>query len=186
MLPQNSSYSTVTIEWNKLSPDLQNIKNFDGGFKPSTCECSAAFKRNLGTTFSVKGLVYFPQDQQSFNYLYYFPLFHPLLFSCISCFCEQNTGKLIIYLRNLSEKPIFFFSSSFLGIFLWAPTQIELYHFQSGCNPSMSSSIISIFSEPSLPMRLWSRYNLSLSSSCLIEQTRSPRTTTVYFLGINR
>ena len=165
---KNSSYPTVTIEWNKLSPDLQNIKNFDCGFKPSTCECSAAFKRNLGTTFSVKDLVYFPQDQQSFNYLYYFPHVHPFLFSCISCFCEQNTGKLIIYLRNLSEKPIFFFSSSFLETFFWAPIQIELYHFQSKCDPSMSSSIISIFSEPSLPMRLWSRYNLSLSSPCLI------------------
>ena len=61
---------------------------------------------------------------------YLFILFFTLLatFSCVRCSFEQNTRKLIVYLRNLSANNNFFFSS-FLSTFSWAPIMFEHYHF---------------------------------------------------------
>ena len=103
-------------------------------------------QKKLGT-FSAGGLVYFPQYQQKSIDLYYFAHFQSFLFSCIRCSSfEQNTRKLIVYLRNLQENNIFFFSSSFF----WVLITCECYHFQSGCDP-----------EGNLPRRtLWLLLNI--------------------------
>ena len=56
-------------------------------------------------------------------------------FSCVRCSFEQNTRKLLVYLRNLSENKNSFFLIQFWGHFFWVPITFECYHFQSGCNP---------------------------------------------------
>ena len=55
-------------------------------------------------------------------------------FSCIRCSFEQNTRKLLAYLRNLSENKNSFLLNSG-DFFLGVPITFECYHFQSGCNP---------------------------------------------------
>ena len=70
---------------------------------------------------------------------YWFILFctliKPLLFSCISCSFEQNTMKLIVYLRKLSENSNFLFIFFIFGEIFLVPITFERYHFQSGCSP---------------------------------------------------
>ena len=57
--------------------------------------------------------------QQNFINLYCFALFYPLL-CCIRCYFLKNTGKLIVYLRNLSDNNFLFLFFIFGDIFLGA------------------------------------------------------------------
>lgn len=79
------------------------------------CQNSVASRRNLETAFSAGRLVYFPRRQQNVIDLYYFKHFLPLLFSCIRCSFEQNTRRLIVYLRDQKTTFSFFFLLHFWG-----------------------------------------------------------------------
>ena len=63
----------------------------------------------------------------------YFPHFEQLHFSCIRCSFEQNTKKLMIYLRSLSDMNNFLFLFIF-GDIVWVPITFECYHFWSEYN----------------------------------------------------
>ena len=104
------------------------------------CQNSVASRRNLETAFSAGRLVYFPRRQQNVIDLYYFKHFLPLLFSCIRCSFEQNTRRLIVYLRDQKTTFSFFFYCIF-GDILWAPITLERYHFHSGCDPAKRTSL---------------------------------------------
>ena len=73
-----------------------------------------------------------PQYQQTFIDSY-FAHFEQLHFSCIRCSFEQNTKKLMIYLRSLSDKNNFLFLFIF-GDIVWVPITFECYHFWSEYN----------------------------------------------------
>ena len=96
--------------------------------------CSVASRRNLATAFSAGGLVCFPQYQQNFIDLFYFAQFLPLLFSCIRFSFEQNTRKLIVYLRYLPNNNNFLFLFLIFRDIFWGPITFERYRFQSGCD----------------------------------------------------
>ena len=77
--------------------------------------CDASRKKKFRTTFPAGGLVYFPLYQQLFIYIYCFSRFFSLLFSGIKCSFEQNTRKLVVHLRNLSDHNNFFTLLHFWG-----------------------------------------------------------------------
>ena len=78
---------------------------------------SIASRRNLGTTFSA-GVwsIFLNTSKILLIYIILHTSFWPIPFSCIRCAFVQNTRKLIVYLRNLSEN-VFFFLLNLWGNF---------------------------------------------------------------------
>ena len=74
------------------------------------CIVTVSHPEKYGGNISSWNLVYFPQYQQKFIDIYCLAHFWLLLFSCIRCFFELDTRKVILYLRNSSDNNSFFFS----------------------------------------------------------------------------
>ena len=76
---------------------------------------------------------------------------------------KKNTRKLNIYLKNYQTKTNFFFSSSFLGTFLWMSIMFKHYHFQSGYNPVHPFTMRSVHQD--VPYK-----NVDFATNCLTIQ----------------
>ena len=78
-------------------------------------------RKNLGTTFSAGGLVDFLNNRKMLLICIVLHTISHFFFGCIRCYFEQNTRKLIVYLRNLLDNNNSHFISFISGnIFLSA------------------------------------------------------------------
>ena len=96
------------------------------------CMSSVASRRNLGTTFSIGGLVNFLNTSKILLICIVLHPFSHFFLAVSNVLFNRIQGSSLFTWEIYQKTTVFFFSSSFLGIFFWAPIRFERYHFQSG------------------------------------------------------
>ena len=98
-----------------------HVKKVEAHFRISYC--SATSRRNLGTTFSDRDLVYFLQYTQTSIDLCCFADFYPLLFSCMFFWAEQKGSHCL--LKKFVRQHFTFSLIHFWGHFFGCPYHLN-------------------------------------------------------------